>query len=898
MTNKRTGFQSMAPASISQPDQAGQTGDNQYVAALKKLNQRYNPAVLAAIRLLSKEEFATRWKPEIFKYKYSECPLMGGHWLRPGSTAPEHGPVPLGVVLDGIFEVVIRDTWQEKNSPKERLIPIAMLRPGALFGTFEFCDLLASTPSLRDYEVSAGSRAFKIARRDTDALRKFKPKTGAPVGLGKKLQSFKSSVKPNVDAWLNGSEDAQLVRAFELEGGWSAEILLLTQTPVKMRPDERDFLDVVQNAAWQQSRHLREGHLKWLRHDLGPKDLDIRSVTIAAISKFRRKLELATVEECVVFGAAPPPDNEPNSQPLKPYGPIKELLDRINETLFPPKKRSYSSDAAEDTTDAEDQQLEGVSPKDVLVPLFLHDTGGTCYLSLSDDVLVFGRGDDFTEIRTPAQTIADGLPKSADVSYGVSDETVEGGRTDPFWRGTIGLKSKFPEPHCLNIFDGKVDKSLFTNCVIVAAQHLLEETGSLFQTLLRIGGKALAGNIFVVGKPYSSNPRVLHRIRNLGVQVKELVEVWPPGEFEDAWHRACHSLWAQVQEHLKANGHIRKVLILDDGGVLHKTVPAAILKSKRVAGVEQTSKGLKLAGECPFPVIGVACSAAKARLEPSIIAETNWRKLQTVLPQACAAQTMAVCGLGNVGGRLASYIVDKFKQQLRQAGLADRALFLFDRDATKLSSAVGGEWITKATSLISVFQQAEVIFGCAGEDLTADILPEIDAISDGRARYLISCSSFDIEFASLLKKASLSPGITPFDLAYYENKSGTCFLIPQAGFPITFDRAPSAAPMDLIQLTRGLLFVGLVQAAELADGANKDMRRVPLHAGRDPGLPDGANIGNLGQIEVVQAWEQAVFASGEDWISLTRDQCLEWWNPSPGRAHEFVAEHSDWPKIV
>jgi len=870
---------------------AAQADDNDYVGALKKLKQPYNPVVVSAIKLLSQRTLLARWKPEILEYSYSECPLVDGHWFRPGSKEPEHGPVPLGVVLDRVFEVGIRDKWEEHNTPKQRLIAIAMLTPGALFGKFEFCDLLASTPSLRNYEVSAGSRAFKIVRRETDALRKCS-KVGAPVGLGKKLQGLGKTAEPLVKAWIDGGGDDELVRAFRLENSWTAKILLLTQIPVQMLREERDFLDVVQNAAWQQSRHLREGHLKWLRHDLGPKQLSsARSATSAAISKFRRKLELATAEECVVFGTppAPPQPAGADQHAFTPYGPLKELVEKINETLSPPKKKPQTTpgDNQKGVT-ALAKKNERVLLEDVLVPLFLHDTGQPCYLSLSDDALVFGKKDDYTELRDAANEVARYVAGSVDGSCQIREATVEGGHTDPFWRGTVELTSRFPEPYCLVEVQKLIPDATFADSAIVIAQHLLEETGSLIQAVLKKGADGFARNVFVIGKPYSSNVRVLKRIRNLGVHVEGLLSDWNRGAFESAWHIACQTLWAHVQKHLEANPAISKVLILDDGGMLHRTVPDKVIKTKNVVGVEQTSKGLEAAGACTFPVVGVACSAAKKRLEPTIVAETVWRKLETVLPQACAARTMAVCGLGNVGSRLATFIIDKIDRQHFGRGPTNRRLVLFDSDGAIVKSvmsepALGGRHtVVSATSLAEVFEQAEVIFGCSGADLTAGLQGHLDAIDDQRTRYLISCSSFDVEFASLLKKASVSPGIMPFDLAQYENGRGTSFLIPQAGFPITFDRAPCAAPIELMQMTRGLLLGGLAQAAELAEKVNGNNTRVPLDS--------------KWQIAVVEKWQEAAMPSDEKWIWQARKQCLTWWNPSPGKEPEFVEKHSAWPE--
>jgi hypothetical protein len=259
-----------------------------------------------------------------------------------------------------------------------------------------------------------------------------------------------------------------------------------------------------------------------------------------------------------------------------------------------------------------------------------------------------------------------------------------------------------------------------------------------------------------------------------------------------------------------------------------------------MVGVEQTSAGLVKASKCGFPVVGVACCAAKRRLEPRIVADTVWKKLRVILPQACAAQKMAVCGVGNVGGGLLAYLRSTLNPQTPR-------LLWWDKNWSKKAPAADNSLkIEKAESLEAVFKTADVVFGCAGEDLTKDLVQKIAKIHDGKTRYLISCSSNDIEFASLLQQADtkLVPGIMPFDLAKYEKHEGTIWLIPQAGFPITFDRAPSAAPIELMQMTRGLLLAGLLQASEAAQNdlqKNKINLIIPLDAQR--------------QIAVVNAWK-------------------------------------------
>jgi len=808
---------------------------NVFIKALEELNQPWNWTIRAFVRLLQEPNAKSRWSPRLVEYRYGQNPLKDGRWFLPGEASAQHGPVPLGIVCKNTFEVAIRDEWKQGNEQKRRLIPVAMLRPGTLFGAFEFCDLRAGVSSLGNYEVSAGSRAFKIAPMKGYSIR-------IPSG------AFYRSLRNRCKDWLAGrAEHDELIHYYELTSSWTATILLLTQTPLNLTPRERGLLDVVQNEAWRQSRHLREGHLKWLRHDLDLKDLTIpKPLSVAVVSKFKRKIELALTEECLVFG---------NPTNLEEYGPYGALLKKISEEL-------------------NDRTLQD---SDVLVPRLLHDAEAASYLSLTDEASVLITSDDYGNLRKMAGEVFSEVKADLE-TCDIRTVTIEVGKPiDEFWHGALELKPRFAKLPCLESVSNQIRGNLFEGCAFIIAQHLLEETGSLIDAILRIQKNdaglvpnatnastqahrkehvteklaKLPQNLFVLGKPYSSNVRVWQRLFNLGLSVEPLFFDWNLGDFEGSYRKACERLWKRVQAHLAQNADLKRVLILDDGGMLLATVPDGLLKSHAVVGVEQTSKGLTAAANCAFPVVGVACSAAKKRLEPSIVAETVWDKLEMVLPQACAASTMAICGLGNVGERLAEFIIERFKLRDSREINSGRNLLVFDKNKKMSDSFHVTANVRRAQSLAQVFEQAEVIFGCTGTDLTKDIISSLDAINDGRTRYLISCSSFDIEFASLLKKSERNPNLSPFDLAQHVNSHGTPFLIPQAGFPITFDRTPSAAPITQMQMTRGLLLAGLTQAAALSATARPTNGVVPLDAQM--------------QVTVVKTWREAKVRS-EEWF--------------------------------
>ena len=220
--------------------------------------------------------------------------------------------------------------------------------------------------------------------------------------------------------------------------------------------------------------------------------------------------------------------------------------------------------------------------------------------------------------------------------------------------------------------------------------------------------------------------------------------------------------------------------------------------------------------------------------------------------------------------------VERFKLRESGGNSTGRKLLIFDLNKKVMDGFEARGSVIRARDLAEAFEQSEVIFGCTGTDLTKDIVDKLAGIKNGKTRYLVSCTSFDIEFASLLKRSKLTPNLSPFDLAQYDNLKGTFFLIPQAGFPITFDRAPASAPIEQMQMTRGLLLAGLLQAASLSANEHRPKGLVPLDTPM--------------QIAVVKTWREAKVRKDE---SLFNDY---WFSKKDGNEVDWVKANSEPPK--
>ena len=102
-----------------------------------------------------------------------------------------------------------------------------------------------------------------------------------------------------------------------------------------------------------------------------------------------------------------------------------------------------------------------------------------------------------------------------------------------------------------------------------AVQHMLKQTVNLFQTIGEMGLNLK--NIFALGKVYSNNEKIIETLRAMGVTVVESM-IPPPGEFHRYFEQDTERLWQVASEQL-ARRRIKRVLVLDDGGVCITSVP-------------------------------------------------------------------------------------------------------------------------------------------------------------------------------------------------------------------------------------------------------------------------------------------------------------------------------------
>ncbi len=360
----------------------------------------------------------------------------------------------------------------------------------------------------------------------------------------------------------------------------------------------------------------------------------------------------------------------------------------------------------------------------------------------------------------------------------------------------------------------------YEDIALVCVQHLLETTGSLIEAFIEIG--FAPGNIHILGKLYSTDSSVQERLRLLGVHVYESGSRFAWGQYSGQitddiiamWHGALTS---------GAFDHVRKIVVLDDGGSSIASVPHFLVGAIPIIGVEQTMSGITLnrTERPPIPFVGVGSSAAKVLIEPRIIQEELFQRVARRIP--LNKGTAGVVGNGYIGRAVV--------KGLQEAGIE---VYVYDKDddqAYETDAKI-------STSLLDLYTSVDTVWGCTGTDhLHGQNLSPFLA----NDKVLISCSSKDSEFRSILDLLNEQS-----EKEFTNRLSDVVLLRPSSalyilggGFPINFDGSSESAPAADIQLTRALLFSGVLQAA---------------NSSSEPGSCDELDLTPSEQIAIVCRW--------------------------------------------
>lgn len=360
---------------------------------------------------------------------------------------------------------------------------------------------------------------------------------------------------------------------------------------------------------------------------------------------------------------------------------------------------------------------------------------------------------------------------------------------------------------------------------LVAVQHMLKQTVDLFQTVVAMGLNLK--NIFALGKVYSNSSKVIDTLRAMGITVIESV-MPPPGEFHRYFEQDTKRLWQVVAEQLERRC-IKRVLVLDDGGVCITSAPTEILERYALCGVEQTSLGMFLFEEKPppFAVMSWARAAVKLEIGGPLFSQCFIERFNTEFLhcRSLIRKQLGVIGMGSIGRALANL------------ALRQRNEVLYYDPNTAFRSPRNDQ-VTRLDSLEELMVRCDYVVGCSGRNPFNNKWP----LNHKPGIKLLSASGGDQEFCPIIndlkKRSGLSVAPETWDLSSAYGPSGP-IQIAYMGYPYNFvSRAVEAVPTRIVQLETGGLLAALVQAriyldlCETGEASNRGIHRVHTKAQR------------------------------------------------------------------
>jgi hypothetical protein len=398
---------------------------------------------------------------------------------------------------------------------------------------------------------------------------------------------------------------------------------------------------------------------------------------------------------------------------------------------------------------------------------------------------------------------------------------------------------------------------------LVAVQHMLLQTVDLFKTVSAMGLKL--ENMFALGKVYSNSPPVIATLRSMGITVIDST-LPEPGEFRSYFQRDVERLWQVAAETLRRR-NIKRILVLDDGGICITSAPPEVLQRYALCGVEQTSLGMFLFEEKPppFAVMSWARAAVKLEIGGPIFSQCFIDRLHTEFlhGRTLQGEQIGVIGMGSIGRAVANLAV-------RQGN----KLFYYDPNPDLHLPSSLRDIVTRMDSVEELMISCDYVLGCSGRNPFKDKWP----LEHRPGIRLLSASSGDQEFGPIIRdlkqKADFKIAPETWDIISDHGPSGP-IQVAYLGYPYTFvSRGIEAAPTQIVQFDTGGLLAALVQARLFLD---------ECETGREP---------NKGIHRVSPQAQRFVY---ERWVRAMKDRMIditELFGHDPGMLS--AAQHDDW----
>lgn len=393
------------------------------------------------------------------------------------------------------------------------------------------------------------------------------------------------------------------------------------------------------------------------------------------------------------------------------------------------------------------------------------------------------------------------------------------------------------------------ESSLCSDIDILTCQHVLGSILPQFEAIRRLLPRARFWE--VIGKPYSANPWVAHSLQEYGFKFNNESATLPdrtegPGSYKLGMYQQRHRqiVRASVARFFNLMADSLKmssipILVIDDGGTLIDAVGRFAKEcgtTRPIVCIEQTQRGLYAAHSVAHPrnapagglaVVNVAQTLSKLVLESTLIAKSVVENLESWLAELQADHdTMTdngdlkygIIGFGSVGESIA--------HELKANGIAAE---LYDSNRNRVAAAKR-QGFGVALSLDELLDQVGVVIAATGGTWLDE--GHAEHLRDGAV--LASASSGDTEFHGLPPwKSDQLPILDSslpnkmFDNIHGEIRvqrpDGAVLHVLNGGFPVNFNGSIDPIDPEQIQLTRALMFAGVLHAVGFKGDEDEDL---------------------------------------------------------------------------
>lgn len=373
---------------------------------------------------------------------------------------------------------------------------------------------------------------------------------------------------------------------------------------------------------------------------------------------------------------------------------------------------------------------------------------------------------------------------------------------------------KLPLLECLkNIYKVKKSQPL-RGYRLLGVQHIQGTSIPLIDSISEAGIKY--EDIFLVGKAYSIHPLAADFLLKKGCHFNPQFQM---RNYENPYEEEIEfDIRDTLRKIMSVTEKNKPILIIDEGGkavrIIHEEYPEYLHLFKCV---EQTTRGIKEVSKIGLscPVINVARSQAKKTVEGPLIAESMLYSLDLLLAKnnelfELKDRKCLIIGYGVIGSIIA--------EELTKRGYS---ISIYDSNVCASNKAR-----EKGFRTISVLdpemEEVSLILGCTGN---SDF--DVEHISNLKnGVLLVNCASSDLEFSSwkirrngTITASRMAPEqppdlYRPWNNLYKASFHNKTIFLANGGFPINFNGTLDPISPENFQLTRALIYAGLLQVIQ------------------------------------------------------------------------------------